>query len=90
MLLQIQLVKPLGDIIGADKTVEINIDNGVTVKNLIDKIVELYGEKASEIILDPKKEKIKIVVIVDGKNGDLKTKLNERSKVVLLIPYGGG
>ncbi len=67
MLVHVQLIKPLTEMIGADKEVEINIDEGATVKALIDKIVELYGEKSREVILDRKKEKIKIVVLVDGK-----------------------
>lgn len=88
--MHVQWVKPLARMIGADEAAEININEGATVKDLIDKIVELYGKKSREVMLDSKKQKIKIIVLVDGKRGELETKLSEKSKIVLMMPYSGG
>lgn len=84
------MLRPLTDFIGINKEVTVAVTDGATIYDLIKKLVELYGEKLREIVLDPITGRLRVVVLVDGKYGELKTKLIDDSKVVLMIPYAGG
>lgn len=84
------MFKPLTDYISVNKETDVDVPDGAIVYDLIQRLVELYGNKLKEILLDTLTEKLKVIVLVDGKYGELKTKLREGSKVFFMIPYAGG
>lgn len=60
-------------------------EDEITVKELIDKIAELYGEKFTELI-----ENTPTIILVGGKLGDQNTRIKNESEVFFMIPYAGG
>jgi len=69
---------------------------GNTIKDLMDRLKELYGKEFIEKIIDESKNEIKpfIKVLVNGIGVDtlamLKTKLNDGDVVAIFPPVGGG
>ncbi|MGQ9542680.1 MAG: MoaD/ThiS family protein [Candidatus Bathyarchaeia archaeon] len=78
------------------KEVDIEIGDGETISDLIDKLTERFGKDFEDRIRDPTTGNLAPFLIMVGREeissvrGDLKHKLNDGDTVSLLEPVGGG
>ena len=80
--------KPLPNTLGVDKNVEVDLNEGATVMELIEKMAERYGEKFKRIIIEINNKKA--IMLLDGKYADFETMLTDGDKLVFMLPYVGG
>lgn len=77
-----------------EETVE--VDDGSTVRTLLDRLAEEYGAKFQEYLFDPGSTKPRgyLQFLVDGRNivlmQGLDTVLKEGNSLAILPPVGGG
>ncbi|BDR91332.1 MoaD/ThiS family protein [Vulcanisaeta souniana] len=94
MKVQVKFLASLYDITKVLKT-ELNVPDGITVKDLIVIIDKSVSPNFSKVILDDNsKLKDQYVILVNGRSVDflngLSTKLSNGDEVVFLPPAGGG
>ncbi|BDR91222.1 MoaD/ThiS family protein [Vulcanisaeta souniana] len=94
MRVRVKFFGDLYELIGTFK-LELEVTNGLSIRDLIDLISHTFNPKFTEAVLDgDDKLKGEYVVLVNGKaiewlNG-LATKLNDDDEVVFLPPAEGG
>jgi molybdopterin synthase sulfur carrier subunit len=83
------------EIIGS-REISLVLDEGSTIKHLIDHLFERYGTELKEKIIDSKNGNMRIqfTILLDGRNinylNGMETKLTDGSVISLLPPAGGG
>lgn len=76
----------ISETLGTEKNIMLDLsENDITLKELIDKLIEIYGEKLEKTF-----KNIPISILIDGKLGMLNAKIKDGSKVLFMIPYAGG
>jgi molybdopterin converting factor small subunit len=74
-------------IIGNDKTIDICVEKGTTISDLLDFFNDKYGDIFTQI-------RKRIVVLINSHHitalDGLDTQIKENDKVVMFIPYEGG
>ncbi|MFQ5711549.1 MAG: ubiquitin-like small modifier protein 1 [Candidatus Geothermarchaeales archaeon] len=92
---RLALSSVLHDITGA-KELELDLNQGSTVKDLFDTLFEKYGADFRRRILDPKTGDLRrfIIVIVNGRDirhmNQMETELKEGDEVAILPAVAGG
>ena len=74
-------------IIGNDKTIDMCIEKGTTIKDLLDFFNDKFGDSFTQI-------RKRIVVLINSRHvtalDGLDTQIRENDKIVMFIPYEGG
>ena len=82
MKVRIHLSRFISDILRAERNIILDFaESEITLKELIEKMIEIYGEKLRDM---------PVMILVDGKRGELETKIKDGTNVVFMIPYAGG
>ncbi len=80
--------KPLPEVLGVEKNIEIEMNDGATINDLVTKMIERYGEKFKNFLADYRDKRA--IVLLNGKYTDLETKLADGNKLFFMLPYCGG
>lgn len=82
MKVRIQLSRFISEILKAERNIVLDFaESEITLKELIEKMIEIYGEKLRDI---------PVLILVDGKRGEPETKIKDGSNVIFMVPYAGG
>ena len=83
------------DVLGS-REISLVLDEGATIRHLLNRLFETYGSELKEKILDSKTENMRIQfsILLDGRNinylDGMETKLTNGGVISLLPPAGGG
>jgi MoaD family protein len=91
-------VKVLGHLADIPETqnIEIELGDGMVIKDVLNKLIQQYGDKFKEAIFDPKTGLLRpyISILVNGRHINyklgLETKLGDNDVMVVLPPIDGG
>lgn len=73
----------------ANKSTEIELQEGSTVEALVQKMIAAYGSKFQENVWDNNRA-LYVAVMVNGKAAELNSKLKDGEVVAFLPPAAGG
>ncbi|MHA1371161.1 MAG: MoaD/ThiS family protein [Promethearchaeota archaeon] len=99
MRLKVEFLSYLARFIGSRK-VEVDLREPVTVRALVNKLIELYGDKFTQNFLKNNREfKENIVLLINGLSLPQASKelhdpylleLKESDDITFIVPFGGG
>ncbi|MEM2908400.1 MAG: MoaD family protein [Candidatus Hadarchaeales archaeon] len=87
-------VKPWGifqEIIGG-RELEVNLPERVKLRDLLDELIERFGEKLANELFQPGGREVKpyIKILLNGHGAELEAELKDGDSVALFPPVGGG
>lgn len=71
-------------------SMQLDLPEGATVRDAIERIVEQGGPKARNMMLSPDGKSLKISVIVNGASVGMNTPLSDGDEMNLMVTIGGG
>lgn len=91
-------VKPLGDIwevVGKKRELLIELEEGATILDLVNKMVKRYGEPLKKILLSEEKEGLSDSIVVLVNRTEIKKEVAEKvlkdgDEVIFMPPVAGG
>jgi sulfur carrier protein ThiS len=72
------------------KTQQVELPEGGSVRDAIDKLLEKGGARARKLILSADGKNLKIIVMLDGKAVVPETTLQDGQEINLMLTIGGG
>jgi molybdopterin converting factor small subunit len=89
MRVNVQTFSMIRTILG-QKTIELELPEGATVREAMQKLVEMGGPEARKMFLSPDGESLKIAVLINGASAGLNTSLHDGTEINLMVTIGGG
>ncbi|MFZ5943191.1 MAG: MoaD/ThiS family protein [Bacillota bacterium] len=71
-------------------TISIEIDEGLTIRELLFLLIERYGEDFKHLILDEQTRLLYICIVVNGKEAEMDYIIEKNDYVIILPPFGCG
>ena len=68
---------------------EMELEEDLIVRSLLEKLISIYGDNLKKLIVDPKKG-YRAIVIGGGEVIKANEKLKDKSELTLLLPVAGG
>lgn len=94
MEIRVKTIFSMEKYVGGHTTQTLELDDGSTLYNALEKLVALYGSDLGEKLFDGKEVRKGIVLYVNGRNAkalnSIETPLNEDDIVLIMPPVGGG
>lgn len=94
MKIQVKTIFTLEEYVGGHKSQTLDIEDGSTLYNALEKLMQMYGPALAEKLFTENKLRKGIVLYVNGRVSlvlkHLDTPLQEGDEVLIMPPVGGG